>query len=347
MIAELVHTSLVRGLDGGTGFAVAARTGGMPRALADAIGALSGLPEAWSDATDSDRSLRATRPIAWQGRTLWIASVIRPCGLDHTGRGNRLAHHRVIDPSDFGRVDPASLLLDGPWREAWQGEPRELDAPASLEGLDGHHGPCTAWSRAFGDAGIAAAALERALRSGIGAWIALPSGSDRHALLRELVALLPARERWKRGWSTRPLRPGGAEIPVICLVDAREPELSRAPSGAAWIIDARALEPQADASWLRRAREGVAHEAVPAAAAAGRIAVAPPRRLAAPTAPGSITPEVATPEVPAAEPSRRAVENAPIQVELVRPRRAMGWWWLLALLAAIAAAIVALRGGIA
>ena len=228
MRAEVIHTSVRRGLDGGTGFAVAARTGGMPRVLVESVSALSGLTEAWSGASDWDRTLRATRAVSMPAGVQWVASVIRPSGMDHTGRGNRLAHHRVLDAEEVERCDPAQLLCDHErWMASFSGEPRELDVPARLPGAQATSGAANAWKSAFGDAGVAAEMLERAFQSGVGAWIVLPAGVDRLQLLREMVALLPPANRWKRGWSTRPLRPSADPVPVICVVTSASPRCRR------------------------------------------------------------------------------------------------------------------------
>ena len=283
MRAEVIHTSVRHGLDGGTGFAVAARTGGMPRVLVETVSALSGLTEAWSGATDWDRTLRATRAVAVPAGVQWVASVIRPSGLDHTGRGNRLAHHRVLDADEVQRCDPAQLLCDHErWMASFSGEPRELDVPAPLPGAQVTSGAANAWKSAFGDAGVAAEMLERAFQSGVGAWIVLPAGVDRLQLLQEMVALLPQANRWKRGWSTRPLRPSADPVPVICVVDEREPEVQKAPVNAAWMLRPQAGQaPRASEALLRRAREG----AEPAAAKAvepvraATVSWAPPSRL--------------------------------------------------------------------
>ena len=285
MRAEVIHTSVRHGLDGGTGFAVAARTGGMPRVLVETVSALSGLTEAWSGATDWDRTLRATRAVSMPAGVQWVASVIRPSGLDHTGRGNRLAHHRVLDADEVQRCDPAQLLCDHErWMASFSGEPRELDVPAPLPGAQVTSGAANAWKSAFGDAGVAAEMLERAFQSGVGAWIVLPAGVDRLQLLQEMVALLPQANRWKRGWSTRPLRPSADPVPVICVVDEREPEVQKAPVNAAWMLRPQAGQaPRASEALLRRAREG----AEPAAAKAvepvraATVSWAPPARLEA------------------------------------------------------------------
>jgi hypothetical protein len=254
----------------------------------------------------------------------WVASVIRPSGMDHTGRGNRLAHHRVLDADEVERCDPAQLLCDHErWMASFSGEPRELDVPAPLPGAQATSGAANAWKSAFGDAGVAAEMLERAFQSGVGAWIVLPAGVDRLQLLRELVALLPPANRWKRGWSTRPLRPSADPVPVICVVDEREPEVQKAPVNAAWMLRPRAGEaPRASEALLRRAREG----AEPAAAKpvepvrAATISWAPPARLEA-AAPG----QAARSESPDLMSNAEAPEATnPIRVAMDAPARG-GW----------------------
>jgi hypothetical protein len=322
MRAELLHTSLPRGLDGGTGFCVAACTGGMPAVTREALAALSGLPEGWPGCSDWERTLRATRQVAWGGATHWVATVTRPCGVDHTGRGNRIAHHRVLDPAELERCDPVALLADHErWQAGWKGEPRELEMPSAIEHLVGRRGPADRWALALGDAGSAAEALERAWQSGVGAWVVVPAGSDRLAMLAEMVSLLPMSKRWARGWATRPLRPGST-APVIAVVDEREPELLGAASGAAWVIRMDAARPaQASAAMLELARRGpapVEQASQPRdAAAEAPLAWRPPERLAAGGAPALKPTDTVPDRSRHAEP-----ESTPIRVELETTR---GW----------------------
>jgi hypothetical protein len=279
------------------------------------------LSEAWSGASDWDRTLRATRAVSMPAGVQWVASVIRPSGMDHTGRGNRLAHHRVLDADEVERCDPAQLLCDHErWMASFSGEPRELDVPAPLPGAQATSGAANAWKSAFGDAAVAAEMLERAFQSGVGAWIVLPAGVDRLQLLREMVALLPPANRWKRGWSTRPLRPSADPVPVICVVDEREPEVQKAPVNAAWMLRPRAGEaPRASEALLRRAREG----AEPAAAKpiepvrAATVSWAPPSRLEA-AAPGHASRGGSTDVMSVADASQ---DTNPIRVELEVPVR--------------------------
>ena len=251
----------------------------------------------------------------------WVASVIRPSGMDHTGRGNRLAHHRVLDADEVQRCDPAQLLCDHEhWMASFSGEPRELDVPAPLPGVQATSGAANAWKSAFGDAGVAAEMLERAFQSGVGAWIVLPAGVDRLQLLREMVALLPPANRWKRGWSTRPLRPSADPVPVICVVDEREPEVQKAPVNAAWMLRPRSGEaPRASEALLRRAREG-AEPAAPKPVEplrAATVSWAPPARLEA-AAPGHAS-RGGSPDVMSVADASQ--DTNPIRVELEVPVR--------------------------
>ena len=146
---------------------------------------------------------------------------------------------------------------------------------------------------------------------------------DRLQLLRELVALLPPANRWTRGWSTRPLRPSADPVPVICVVDEREPEVQKAPVNAAWMLRPRSGEaPRASEALLRRAREGAA----PAAAKpiepvrAATVAWAPPARLEA-----ASPARAARSESPDLMSSAEAPEATnPIRVAMDAPARG-GW----------------------
>jgi hypothetical protein len=145
----------------------------------------------------------------------------------------------------------------------------------------------------------------------------------RGQLLQEMVALLPTANRWKRGWSTRPLRPSADPVPVICVVDEREPEVQKAPVNAAWMLRPCVGEaPRASEALLQRAREG----AEPAAAKpvepvrAATVSWAPPARLEA-AAPARVTRS----ESPDLMSSAEAPEATnPIRVAMDAPARG-GW----------------------
>lgn len=343
MRAELIHTSLPRGLDGGTGFVVAARTGGMPRALVDALSALSGLPEAWDGATDTERTMHCTRCIDWQGEPTWVASVIRPCGLDHTGRVNRIAHHRALEADECATASPMALLQDASrWRSGWSGAPCELDAPAALTTSASVGSGTGAWDRPFGE-GVASTVLHAALRSGLGAWIVVPAGSDRLRLLAELVDSLPQVDRWSRGWSTRALRPGASGATAICVIDEREPALA-AIGRAPWVIRASEVRASAD-----RAARHVNPSQVPASvtvagAPRDRITWSPASRLAVagagaePVVPGAVAEMSVT---NATDPGAESDAMSSVHVSMEPASRMRRRWlpWVLVAIASVAAVL--------
>jgi hypothetical protein len=165
------------------------------------------------------------------------------------------------------------------WMPVWSGAPRELDSPTPIGSMPGAVGAAL-WKQMLGDEGVANAALEVAMHSGVGAWVVVPSGCDRLQLLAELVAALPLHERWTRGWSTRALRPSGGAVPVICVIDAQEPALENL-GHAAWVIRAESLQA------TRRAPRSTVPAAEPRAApgATGQITWEPERRLGVAPAP--------------------------------------------------------------
>ncbi|MSR34712.1 MAG: hypothetical protein EXS12_07975 [Phycisphaerales bacterium] len=259
MNSEFIHTSLIRGLDGGSGYTVAGRTGGMPVSLSDALSRLSGLPPAWSDATIEEKILCAFRNVECVGQRVLVLSHIAPSGMDYTGRANRLSHHRVVDSRVMQESDPAALLEDDSlWLREWVGEARELsggNVPARLARNDA---PLHTWERVFGDAGWAASVLEVVLKSGIGLWLVVPARSKKLRLCAEMMSLLPQAERWQITFATRPIALGNDASVKICFVDEREPELAAHNEKAAWIVrvGSGALACKPEGALAQRARFG-------------------------------------------------------------------------------------------
>ncbi len=274
MIVELIHTSLARGLDGGSGYTVAGRTGGMPAAMSEALSRLSGLPPAWSDATLEEKILCAFRRVECAGQSLSVLSRIAPSGMDYTGRANRLSHHRVIDARVMSESDPAALLEDDAlWRQEWVGAARELSGGILPVRLARDDAPLHTWEREFGDAGFAASVLDVIMKSGMGVWLVVPAMSKRLRLAAELMSLMPQKQRWQFTFATRPVAPGSESSVKICFVDEREPELAAHNSASAWIfrVGAGALAARPTGELAQRARHGRDHEHVNANQSAPKV----------------------------------------------------------------------------
>lgn len=268
MNAQLIHTSLVRGLDGGSGYTVAGRTGGMPMGMSDVLCRLSGLPAAWSDASIEEKILCAFRSVEYAGQRVSVLSHIAPSGMDYTGRANRISHHRVMDEHAMHVSDPAAMLEDNSlWMREWVGAARELsggELPARLAREDA---PLHTWERVFGDAGWAASVLEVVMKSGIGVWLVVPARSKKLRLCAEMMALVPQEQRWQITFATRPIAPGSDASVKICFVDEREPELAAHNETSAWImrVGSGMLSRAPEGALAQRARVGIG-EAIHAAA---------------------------------------------------------------------------------
>ena len=363
MNSELIHTSLARGLDGGSGYTVAGRTGGMPRAMSDTLSRLSGLPNAWSDATIEEKILCAFRQVECAGQRLEVLSHIAPSGMDYTGRTNRLSHHRVVDARAMHDSDPAALLEDDSlWLREWIGAARELgggELPARLAREDA---PLHTWERVFGDAGWAASVLEVVMKSGIGVWLVVPARSKKLRLCAEMMALLPQAQRWQFTFATRPIALGSDASVKICFVDEREPELAAQNEKSAWIlrVGSGTLAGKPTGPLAQRARRG---HVVAASSVAQHVVENQPRvktkvgddmvwkapvKLAAPTEPQSRVTGAINTTGDAADERKFNSADAVIEVRRVAEKSASSgvWKWFIATFIVVGVLVwLAMRSG--
>ena len=119
MAFELGHTSTSRGLDTGTsGYTTVVRTTGMPNDLRRLLEKMSAYVE---DGTPP-MPICGIRSARISGRTIHVASLIRPRGEDHSGRANRLAWHLAFSTEEMGTFEPAEAIR---WllrrSDAWDG----------------------------------------------------------------------------------------------------------------------------------------------------------------------------------------------------------------------------------
>ncbi len=210
MSFELIHTSVVRDLDGRSGFGVAAMTHDLPRPLRDAL-------VAWSDGSELDAA--ADRVISYAvcmvGGSAWpVLTCVTRCGVDWSGRANRVAHHLVLEPGDRCIQGPIALARafhfasDVPEVGVRPSPvlPHPLSDGQAARGID------PAWFEILADRLTAADALTLAVR--------LPRGLDPLVLLAAVTARIEPRRRWAVQWSTAPVFHAGRGLPSIVI--ARE-----------------------------------------------------------------------------------------------------------------------------
>ncbi|TXI08319.1 MAG: hypothetical protein E6Q76_07300 [Rhizobium sp.] len=208
MSLELLYTSAPRGLkQGSRGFCTVLCTEGLATPLATALEGLSGYrpiyphgdPQAAKNPVVSSHvKLQAA------GRTWSVLSRIADCGLDYSQRANKLAHHVVLEPTEFLEGGPANLLATpGMMRTEWNGVPQVISSRSVLREAAEPTGVCEAWRRATGDAGWAGVLAESFLRDPDRMVIVLYSpGQEILPLFREAISLLPPARRWDVTFST-------------------------------------------------------------------------------------------------------------------------------------------------
>ena len=227
MSFELMHTSVPRDLDGQSGFGVAAMTRDLPRPLRDAL-------VAWSDGSELDAS--ADRAISYAicqvGGAAWpVLTCVTRCGVDWSGRANRVAHHLVLEPGD--RCIDGPIALARAFRFASEVPEVGLRSPPMLPRIqsrvDALCGVDPAWLELVADRLSTAEAATVSVR--------LPRGLDPLALLAAVTARIEPGRRWAVQWSTAAVVNAGRGLPSIVIArdhDAQALDLSLpAPSARA------------------------------------------------------------------------------------------------------------------
>ncbi len=204
MSAELVHTSVPRGLRGDSGFATAVATRALPRGLEAVFVELSGYDHDANRSVGSDRVDWAHRIVTLGGKSFTVLSRTAPCGSDDSGRPNRIAHHILVELAERAVAGPAWMI------ESFKGFVTTV--PAIEERAIGPQLPvgdvaprrALAWEAAGFDpgwAGIVARTLLDARESIC--YVILPSELDTLPLVSDVLALLPVERRWLATFSTR------------------------------------------------------------------------------------------------------------------------------------------------
>lgn len=208
MTQELLYTSAPRGLKPGSrGFCTVVCTQGMSPPLATALESLSAYRHVYppGDANAVDN------PVAWShikltvgGRPYSVMSRVSDYGLDYSQRGNKIAHHVVLDPREQTPGGPAWLLAQpGFMQSDWDGEPRVLSAGRPTRRGSHPAGICAVWKEATSDAGWAGVLAESFLANPERqAYIVFKPGINLLPLLVEAIGLLPPERRWDVTFST-------------------------------------------------------------------------------------------------------------------------------------------------
>ncbi len=228
MSYEVVHTSVMKGLRGESGFATAIVTRGMPAGLESGLQDVSGYDHDAARSIGVDETEWAHRIVTVRGRPYTVLSRIAPNGVDASRRPNRIAHHLVLEQEERDPRGPAWMLKQfGAW-EVGTPEVAERECAPTLPNGSNAAERSNRWKDAGFDqgwAGVVAQTLLDEPQSTI--YLVLPEMLHARDLLVDVLALLPVDRRWLATFSTRPL----VVLPTVrCqlrLVRADAPGLGR------------------------------------------------------------------------------------------------------------------------
>ncbi len=197
---ELIHTSVPKGLkENAMGFCSVAWTQGMPANYVVPLEQLSGYRMLYNP----DDPRYSKNPVVFScittkiaGKSMMVVSRIGCCGLDYSGRSNKIAHHVVIEKHEISRNEfsGAGVLLFGGFLDHWDGPPKLL--PVRILGCRPlPPAKAVVWERLTGDAGNAGVAADWFVRNpGKSVFLEFAEGTDSGDLLKmaaEVTAVLP------------------------------------------------------------------------------------------------------------------------------------------------------------
>jgi hypothetical protein len=170
---QLIFTSAPRTLSAGqSGYGTVARSQDLRDALVQRLEQLSYYSlTALPGHSAAPPVVCAYRVLDLRGTKYHILTRIQDAGLDFTSRTNHLAHHLVFAPAELPALASPPLIFQhwGGWRTDWREEPRWLEHGDWADWAQVPRAvPVRAptWQRVTGDAGRAAALLERPLING-------------------------------------------------------------------------------------------------------------------------------------------------------------------------------------
>lgn len=194
MAYEVVNTSAEKGLvPNQAGFCDVLRTHGIPDEICSLLKPMS----RYDYELSGDQPAFAIRVVRL-GATDWgVISRIVPCGLDYTGRKNRLAHHVVVPPSEFKEVNPASVIAHFQFRNEFIGAARYGQ---DMPNLQSAKTPIV--SGAWAKAGLQnwESELAKTFQTKNDRFLLLlPVAVDARRLMAELASMLTTDQQWRLG----------------------------------------------------------------------------------------------------------------------------------------------------
>ena len=206
MPAEIIITSVPRGLDGGSGFQTVKRTREMSLAVSERLHQRSGYTHRFAAGDKRNPIIISHQIEKLKAGVFHVLALIKDAGTDHSGRQNRLAHMIAFDESDVygNQAGPASVakqLYDTRlFIDSWDQQPHEAE-PLAIPSFNAEPRICQAWIDAGLDPGVAGE-LAEAAATGKKSVLIVPASTDVIALFADAMLLMPPGTRWKTTFTT-------------------------------------------------------------------------------------------------------------------------------------------------
>ena len=204
MPVEMVYTSAPAGLARNSqGFCVVAATRGASAPLLQKLEQLTGYKAVFGVDDPRNPVNYFALKLHVGGKSYHAVGRVGPCGVDYSGRANKLAHVVAFEPSELPAAGPAALLrTPGFTLTEWSGQPRHLE-PRTFRPAATVAGVPSAWAELTDDAGHAGVVLDK-LRSNTPVALLVPWGCEALQLVAEAWALMPEARRWGTTFATFP-----------------------------------------------------------------------------------------------------------------------------------------------
>lgn len=224
---EFIHTSVEKGLKTGTsGFCPVAWTEGLPMNYISPLEQMCGYKIIFAP----NDPYAKDNPVSWSLQNMVIAgkpqvvlSRIGACGLDYTGRSNKIAHHILLERSELIPEGPTAYLsVAQNFKTEWVGDPKLLPV-SHLRKIPVVFRRAEMWAEYAGDAGWAGVIKSRFTENPEKAvYVVFRPGMRVLPLVEEVMMLLPPEMRWKFTFNTYfvSLPPGGQCFLRFCLLDS-------------------------------------------------------------------------------------------------------------------------------
>jgi len=226
MAYELVFTSAEKGVKPGTsGFCTVAHTRGMLPSTVKLLESISSYKVPNKKYTENETS---STPVVFshyrtklQGQDFSIISRLSQAGRDHTNRGNKIAHHLLLKPSERPPGGPAWLIKqDDVFIKTWDDKAQLFSEERSIPQGDEEYSYAAYWEEVTGDAGwagVVAQTLDQSSSKNV--YLVFDSGEDTKKLVSEAVNLLGKEKRWQVTFNTYfTSLPAGFDCRIRCCL---------------------------------------------------------------------------------------------------------------------------------